>query len=531
MRISSFFLVFFLSINVYSQNKSGFEVYEKVSTDFKKIIFEDNFDSNINGWWIEKQGKYKGQIIGGYYHVSYPDRTKSLLQSVVLNETSDFEIECSIKLDVGSTPFGTSSAVGIVWGRHDYDKNQFSFTYNSIGQTAAKKRSSSTKFKNYVPWERNDHINSGQYNKLTVRKIGTNYYFFVNEKFLASFPFESFFGNRLGFAVSNGNIVVDYFRISKIDLSRNFNHTNSPHININAEELIFLDSSEKEAITQYNDLGVKINKSMPSIKSDVDVDIPMNKEINSNRFALVIGNEDYSSKQKSLSNEVDVAFARSDAEIFKNYLVSFLGFQDDQVTLLKDATSGELIREIERLVLLGKLDSRSELVFYYAGHGLPDDETKAPYLIPVDVSTINVKQSGVSLNELYTKLASTNASKITVFIDACFSGGGRNEGLLAARGVKIKPKEEASLGNMVIFASSTGEERSLPYEDKQHGFFTYFLLKKLQETEGSVNYGDLEEYIRIEVSKKSLIKKSLQQTPNVNISPIVADNWRSWSFR
>ena len=71
-----------------------------------------------------------------------------------------------------------------------------------------------------------------------------------------------------------------------------------------------------------------------------------------------------------------------------------------------------------------------------------------------------------------------------MFLDACFSGGGRDQGLLAARGVKIKPKEESFLGNMVVFASSSGEEKSLPYEEKQHGLFTYFLLKKLKETKG-----------------------------------------------
>ena len=149
--------------------------------------------------------------------------------------------------------------------------------------------------------------------------------------------------------------------------------------------------------------------------SDVDVKIPVINEINPYRFALVIGNEDYSSKQKSLSNEVDVPYARNDAESFKNYLTSFLGFKEEQVTILKDATSGELNREIEKLVQLGKLDNNSELVFYYAGHGLPEENTKIPYLVPVDVSTINLRQSGISLKELYAKFSSSNASKITVF--------------------------------------------------------------------------------------------------------------------
>lgn len=264
--------------------------------------------------------------------------------------------------------------------------------------------------------------------------------------------------------------------------------------------------------------------------SDVDRDVPKNLKTISYKYALVIGNEDYSSKQTNLSSEVDVKFARNDANSFQNYLTRTLGFEKEHVIVLNDATSGEMSREIEKLVQLGKLDGNSEIVFYYAGHGLPDDN-KRPYLLPVDVSTINLKNGGISLKELYSKLASSNAEKITVFLDACFSGGGRDLGVLSARGVKIRPKEEMLTGNMIVFASSSGEERSLPFEEKKHGFFTYFLLKKLKETNGVVNYGELSEYTRNEVMKSSLIKMSLLQTPRINISSAIEDQWQKWRFR
>ena len=276
------------------------------------------------------------------------------------------------------------------------------------------------------------------------------------------------------------------------------------------------------SVTQANPISVG--------KSDVDMDIPVNSYKNKNKYALVIGNEDYSSKQKTLSNEVDVEFARNDANSFKNYLVKTLGFENDHVTLLKDATSGEMYEAIEILISLAKLDSKSEIVFYYAGHGFPDND-KNPFLIPVDVSSINLKQNGIALKKLYFKLASSNASKITVFLDACFSGGGRDQGLLAARGVKIKPKEEVFIGNMLVFASSSGEEKSLPYEEKQHGMFTYFLLKKLKETNGNASCGEISDYLRKEVSRKSLIEKNIQQTPHTNVSRTIDSNWKNWKLK
>ena len=267
------------------------------------------------------------------------------------------------------------------------------------------------------------------------------------------------------------------------------------------------------------------------LTSDVDRDIPLNNFSISNRYALIIGNEDYSSKQTHLSNEIDVEFARNDAETFNKYLVSFLGFKKDHVFLLKDATSGEINRELEKIVQLGKLDLNSELVFFYAGHGLPEDETKTPYIIPVDVSNINLKENGIALNTLYQKLASSDAKRITIFLDACFSGGGRDLGLMATRGMRIKPSEVNSYGNMVIFSSSTGEERSLSFEEKQHGYFTYYLLKKLKETEGKLNYLELSKYLNKEVTKKTLIDKNIKQTPTNSISPSIIGKWESWSFR
>ena len=83
----------------------------------------------------------------------------------------------------------------------------------------------------------------------------------------------------------------------------------------------------------------------------------------------------------------------------------------------------------------------------------------------------------MNLQELYQKLGSLKAKKVTVFLDACFTGGGRVSGLMASRGVKVKPKEGSLSGNLVVFSASSEEQSSLPFNDEQHGIFTYHLLK------------------------------------------------------
>lgn len=276
--------------------------------------------------------------------------------------------------------------------------------------------------------------------------------------------------------------------------------------------------------TQMEDIQVA------SLSSDVDKNIPLNSKKYPRRYALIIGNEDYSRYQRGIETEANVEFARRDAEIFHDYTVKTLGLEEENVFLLKDATAGEMQQKIDLVSkLAAKSGERAEIIFYYAGHGLPDEVSKEPHLIPVDVSGTNLS-AAVKLKDVYTKLSESAAGKITVFLDACFSGGGRDAALIAARGVKVKPREEVITGNMVVFSASTGEQSALPLEEEQHGIFTYYLLKKLQETKGRITYGELANYLMDEVSIQSLKINQKEQDPQVNVSVAVQNDWKTWKF-
>jgi hypothetical protein len=264
-------------------------------------------------------------------------------------------------------------------------------------------------------------------------------------------------------------------------------------------------------------------------KSSVDKNIPINSKVK-NRYALIIGNEDYTSFQRTLSSEQNVDYAVNDATIFKQYCLNTLGVKEENMFFLTNATAGQMSQEIDLVSQVVQLEGdKAELIVYYAGHGYPDELTKVPYLIPVDISASNLS-SGIKLDDLYQKLTNTNASKITIFLDACFTGGGRNSGLVASRGVKVNPKQGTLNGNIVVFSASSEEQSSLPYHDEGHGIFTYFLLMKFQETKGSVSLGDLSEYLEKEVAIQSLKVNRQPQNPTVNTSQKVFNDWRNWKF-
>ncbi len=268
---------------------------------------------------------------------------------------------------------------------------------------------------------------------------------------------------------------------------------------------------------------------MPSVKADVDQNIPSNPKVGY-RFALIIGNEDYASYQKTIGIEANVGFAVNDAAVFKEYCQKTLGVEDRNIFYVTNATAGVMNQNIDLIAkIASKLSGTAELIFYYAGHGLPDEITHEPYLIPVDVNAANLA-TAVKLNDIYQKFSNCGAKRITVFLDACFSGGGRESGLLSARSVKVKPKEDVAQGNLIVFSASTGDQSSLPYKEMGHGMFTYWLLKKLQTSQGKTTYGDLMKYLKENVSVESLRTNYKEQDPQVNVSPSLQSTWMSFTF-
>ena len=266
------------------------------------------------------------------------------------------------------------------------------------------------------------------------------------------------------------------------------------------------------------------------MSADIDKNVPASNKTYPNRYALIIGNEDYTRFQPGLSSEVNVPFAVSDARTFKEYAIKTLGILPDNIYALENAISSEMSREIEKLEKIIQYEKgQAEVFVYYAGHGFPDESTKMAYLMPVDISGADV-QRGIPLKTLYAGLTKYPSKRVTVFLDACFSGGGRDAGLLAARGVRIKADQEPVAGNLVVFSASSGQQSALPYSEKQHGMFTYFLLKTMQERKGNVSYRQLFENLKREVELNSIKVNGKDQNPELIFSPEVDGIWENWQL-
>ncbi len=263
-----------------------------------------------------------------------------------------------------------------------------------------------------------------------------------------------------------------------------------------------------------------------SLTSEVDKNIPDNPKTNTNTFAFIIANENYQSQ-----NFAQVPYALNDGSVFRNYCIQTLGIPEkSNVKFLTNATYAQMRQLILQLKNTAEVNPDSKIILYYAGHGAPSEGTQEAFLIPVDA--FQVGDLCISLQSLYDELNDLQGNRITVFLDACFSGANRDNTMMAAaRGVAIKPKKNVVQGNLVVFSAATGSETAWPYKEEGHGMFTYFLLKKLQETEGNVTYQELFDYLYSNVRRTSNNVNEKIQTPTVNSSIGLGDWWKEWKLR
>lgn len=219
-------------------------------------------------------------------------------------------------------------------------------------------------------------------------------------------------------------------------------------------------------------------------------------------IGVIIGNKNY--RNPTLPA---VKFAAQDAAIMKRYLVDSLGYDENNIILMRDATFIDLVKlfgdaQDHRGILYNRVRKGSSEVFiYYSGHGAPDSVSKKAYLVPADADPTVIRLTAYPLDTLYMNLAKLNKEKmpknITIVLDSCFSGGSQ-EGMIIpdASPIFIETTTSAlNQKNTAVFTSAKGNQISSWYPDKNHSLFTYFFLKALKTSvaEGkTLTTGDLE---------------------------------------
>ena len=329
-------------------------------------------------------------------------------------------------------------------------------------------------------------IESGGYNKF-------QFFFFTSRRFKAEeIPF------KVSLSEKNGSYKAEQPLVLKM------NERTTNIVDIDESNLVEKKDAEMKQITEVLELA------------EVDKNIPKTGYDGRKTLAVIIGIEEYKYAPK-------VDYAKRDAQVFYKYAGSLFGIPKENIYFLSnsEATLGEFNKIFSKDGWLARrtVTDETHIIVYYAGHGAPDVKSSTAYLIPYDIDP-NYAKTGFSLNSMYSSLSSLQAKSVTVFLDACFSGKGRDEQMLVSgtRGVIIKTESSAfSAQNMSVISASSNDEYSSAYPAKNHGIFTYYLLKSLQDNASSlrkISVNDFFSNIRSEVVKRAGYLDK-EQTPSL----------------
>ena len=127
---------------------------------------------------------------------------------------------------------------------------------------------------------------------------------------------------------------------------------------------------------------------------------------------------------------------------------------------------------------------KTELILFFAGHGLATNDGEELYLLPQDSDPDLLDRTALSRSELFKNIIDLNPKSVTMFFDTCFSGVSRDEETLlaSARPIMIVADEQKDTlpDNFTVFSASQLDQLSSGLKEAEHGIFSYFLMKGLE---------------------------------------------------
>ena len=227
----------------------------------------------------------------------------------------------------------------------------------------------------------------------------------------------------------------------------------------------------------------------------------------SNKVALIIGVQNYSSAPKA-------TFAASDAKWFYEYAKNVFGVSENNIKKLvnKDASFIQTQKVISKWLPSKIKANQTELIVFFAGHGLSTPDGKELYLLVHDSDTDLLSRTAISRSELFNDIVKLKPKSVTLFFDTCYSGSSRDdESLLAsARPIRILSSKVSNRpDNFTIFSAAKNEQISSGFKEARHGIFSYYLMKGLEgkadaNKDKKITNGELHVYMDKHVSQKAL---------------------------
>jgi len=232
--------------------------------------------------------------------------------------------------------------------------------------------------------------------------------------------------------------------------------------------------------------------------------------------ALLIGVERYHRAPRLRFTNNDVAMIAQTLKQRGDYdEQNILEITDTALNPRFQPLRASLLAEIP--AFLGKAGPADLVLVYFSGHGFRDKDGKL-YLAPIDCDPGNPAPTGVSMEWFREQLAVCKAKVKLLVLDACHAGtekGDEQKDGVAAKDLGSVMKDVAGV---VTLASSTSEETSLIWEEKEQSLFSYWLNQALKghadrDSDGMVTIDEAYDYVYRSVTQTAKNRFPRSQTP------------------
>jgi hypothetical protein len=239
------------------------------------------------------------------------------------------------------------------------------------------------------------------------------------------------------------------------------------------------------------------------------------------KVALIIGIENYSVAPKA-------NYANLDAKYFFDYARRAFGTKKQNIKLLinEDATFVKTNVALTKWLRTRIKADQTDLIVFFAGHGLASSDGKDLYLLPQDSDPDLLDITALSRTKLFQTIVDLKPKSVTMFLDTCYSGVSRDEQMLlaSARPIRIVAGNEGEIpDNFTIFSATELDQISSGLKEAKHGIFSYYLMKGLEgkadaNKNKEITNGELLAYMDQNISQKAS-ELGRQQNPSLTGNP------------
>ena len=247
-----------------------------MSTTFygQKVLFEDDFDSNVNNWSMTSEG-YNVSIDKGKLFIdnSHAQDTKWSLFNVSFEAgTTDFDVEATIQLE---SSVGTDASYGLVLCGYS-DNSDYRVLQLSANRYFQVYHYYSKEFHYQKKWEQNNIVKGkGNKNVLKVEKRAHLTKFYINGSLVFQTSENLYYGSKFGFILDKQTkISIENLKVTQVPFSIDVVETFNPNSKMNK----LPESISSKEFEEGNPVISPDGKTLFCVRKDCNLNIDSNKD-------------------------------------------------------------------------------------------------------------------------------------------------------------------------------------------------------------------------------------------------------------